>query len=692
MSISSVMRKAGGTAGLVAAALAGPAAAQTADQGTETIVVSANHLPGAVGHGAFSTVSLSQDQLTNYNQVDAALEQVPGVSLFRRTTSLSANPTTQGVSLRAIAPSAASRALVLLEGVPLNDPFGGWVIWSALPVEAIGGVDIVRGAGSGPYGSGALTGTILLKERDSVDGISEADISGGSLDTYRAGASGGAELGPVKLFAAGAVQHSNGWIPVEPDSRGPADNHVRFNAGSASLRGETDLGDGITASARVGYYDLLQGAGLVGAEATAQGETASLTVARNAEQGGIGWRVQSWLIRSDLSNISVSTSNTPVLQASTTPANDQYSTPAIGWGWNAAALGESGAFHWEAGADLRDDNGQSHELFGFSTALDRYLDGRRSGGQEVITGVYGEGAYASGPWLATLGARLDYWATSEGHLLQDVLASGTITTNTDFAGRNGAVPTGRAGVRHTFDDGQFLRLAAYAGFRVPSLNELYRPFRVGNVVTNANAALTPEKLDGVEAGWGGETGILTWSATGFWNTLHDAIENATIALSNCAPGTGMCQQRKNVGNIDALGLEAEASENIASDFAFREAVAWTDARVRPGATAPQLSGKRPAQAPGAVITAGAHWEPLSPLSLDADLRWVSAQYEDDLNTIKLGSALTLDVRAAWKFSNGVSLYGKIDNALDAKVATGNTTGVINIGAPRIFEIGLSYAG
>jgi vitamin B12 transporter len=675
---------------VLTAVTAAPAAAQN-EPAPETVTVTASHLPSAVGQAAFSTVVLSQDQLTSYDQLDAALEQVPGVSLFRRTTSLSANPTTQGVSLRAIAPSAASRALVLLDGVPLNDPFGGWVIWSALPPEDIGGVDIVRGAGSGPYGSGALTGTILLKERDSIDGISEADISAGSLDTYRAGASGGTEWGPVKLFASGAAQHTNGWIPVEPDSRGPADNHVRFNSGSASLRGETDLGDGITATARVGYYDLLQGAGLVGAEATAQGETASLTIARNVQGDSIGWRVQAWTIHSDLSNISVSTSNTPTLQASTTPANDQYSTPTIGWGFNAAALGASGNFRWEAGADLRDDNGQSHELFSFSGALDRYLDARRSGGQMLVTGVYGEGAYETGPWLATLGARLDYWATSQGHLLQDVIASGATLTDTDYAGRDGTVPTGRAGLKYSLDDGEYLRVAAYAGFRAPTLNELYRPFRVGNVVTNANAALTPEKLDGVEVGWGGGTDVVTWSTTGFWNTLHDAVENANIALSNCAPGTGTCQQRKNVGDIDALGLEAEASENIASDFAFREAVAWTDARVHPGTAAPLLSGKRPAQAPGAVITAGAHWEPIAPLSFDADLRWVSAQYEDDINTIKLGSALTLDVRADWKIRNGVSVYGKIDNALDAKVATGNTTGVINIGAPRIFEIGVEYA-
>jgi len=276
--------------------------------------------------------------------------------------------------------------------------------------------------------------------------------------------------------------------------------------------------------------------------------------------------------------------------------------------------------------------------------------------------------------------------------VQGVAATGVTTSVVDYAGRDGMLPTGRAGIRRSFDDGEFLRFAAYAGFRAPTLNELYRPFRVGNVVTNADALLVPEKLDGVEAGWGGTTDAVQWNITGFWNQLHDAVENATVALSNCPPGTGTCQQRKNVGDIHALGLEADATETLTPALSLREAVAWTDARVRPGPAAPQLSGKRPAQAPGATITAGAVWQPRTDVSFDADLRWVSAQYEDDINTIKLGSALTFNVRASWTFREGLSIYGKVDNLLDAKVATGNTTGVINIGAPRIFEIGLSFEG
>ncbi|MBX4158899.1 Plug domain-containing protein, partial [Lactiplantibacillus plantarum] len=121
--------------------------------------------PPAAADAAFSVVRIDQAVLSRSARIDEALRSVPAVSLFRRTTSLAANPTTQGLSLRAIAPSGAGRTLVLLDGAPLNDPFGGWVIWSQAAPESLEGVDVVRGAGSGPYGAGALTGAITLRER-----------------------------------------------------------------------------------------------------------------------------------------------------------------------------------------------------------------------------------------------------------------------------------------------------------------------------------------------------------------------------------------------------------------------------------------------------------------------------------------------------------------------------------------------
>ncbi|RZJ75509.1 MAG: Plug domain-containing protein, partial [Brevundimonas sp.] len=129
------------------------------------IVVTAARLPPAAADAAFSVVRIDQAVLSRSSRLDEALRSVPAVSLFRRTTSAAANPTTQGISLRAIAPSGAGRTLVLLDGVPLNDPFGGWVIWSQATPESLESLDVIRGAGAGPYGAGALTGTITLRER-----------------------------------------------------------------------------------------------------------------------------------------------------------------------------------------------------------------------------------------------------------------------------------------------------------------------------------------------------------------------------------------------------------------------------------------------------------------------------------------------------------------------------------------------
>ncbi len=646
---------------------------QAAHAAVETVSVTAAHLPRPVGDDAFSSVTLDAADLEGSSRLDRALKQVPGLSLFRRSTSDYANPTIQGVSLRAIAPSGAGRALVLLDGVPVNDPFGGWVIWTALPPEDIGEAEIVRGAGAGPYGAGALTGTILLGERDRDAPIAAA--SAGTLGTYRAAASGGAQLGAVDWFASISGERSDGWIAVRPPQRGSADDHLWFDGGSASLRADVML-NGVSATARLGGYDEARGAGSDYTGARAHGETASLTLARAAPTG---WRLQLWAIRSGLSNRFAAMADD---RASTTPANNQYATPALGLGANAALIGARGDFRWEAGGDVRDDSGESREMY-------RYISGaftmnRRAGGREIVAGLYGEAAYDTGAWLLTAGLRADYWATAQGHLFESVRASGAMTRADDYPGRSGTVPTARIGIRRNFD-GQYLRAAAYSGFRVPTLNELYRPFRVGNNTTNANAALKPEKLYGAEIGWGGQGGGFVWNLTGFWNRLHDAIANRTLTSSP----SGSTAQRRNIGDIEALGAEGDASYALDDGFALHAAFSLTDARVH--TDDPDLNGKRPAQAPHASITTGATWNPLAPLTVNADLRWESARFEDDENTLRLGSAFTLDLRADWRLRDGLSLYLAAANATNSDIVTAEANdGTLSYGAPRTFGIGLRY--
>src|SRR5262249_11023818 len=130
-----------------------PLAMAQESQAPEQVLITARP-PDPVGNDAFSTTLLDEQKIQIAPQLDEALRQVPALSLFRRNSSVSANATGQAVSLRSIGASGAGRALVTLDGVPQNDPFGNWVIWTSLPPEDIQGAEIVRGAGAGPYGAG----------------------------------------------------------------------------------------------------------------------------------------------------------------------------------------------------------------------------------------------------------------------------------------------------------------------------------------------------------------------------------------------------------------------------------------------------------------------------------------------------------------------------------------------------------
>src|SRR2546429_4619415 len=90
---------------------------------------------------------------------------VPVFIFFRRGDSLPANPAAQGVSLRGLGPSGASRSLVLLDGVPLNDPFGGWVAWTKVPREGLERAELVPGGGATAWGNAALGGVVQLFTR-----------------------------------------------------------------------------------------------------------------------------------------------------------------------------------------------------------------------------------------------------------------------------------------------------------------------------------------------------------------------------------------------------------------------------------------------------------------------------------------------------------------------------------------------
>ena len=156
--------------------------------------------------------------------VDDVLRNTPGFSLNRRSSSRASPPPSQGVALRGIPGIGASRTMVLADGLPLNDPFGGWVYWDRIPQAAIDRVEVLRGAAGDLYGADAMGGVIQILTFTSGNRRLRAIVEGGTQETVarRSSAAGRPAAGPRP--AAGEWENSGGYMRVPPEDRGAVDH------------------------------------------------------------------------------------------------------------------------------------------------------------------------------------------------------------------------------------------------------------------------------------------------------------------------------------------------------------------------------------------------------------------------------------------------------------------------------------
>ncbi|MGE0775502.1 MAG: TonB-dependent receptor, partial [Sphingomonadaceae bacterium] len=260
--------------------------------------------------------------------------------------------------------------------------------------------------------------------------------------------------------------------------------------------------------------------------------------------------------------------------------------------------------------------------------------------------------------------------------------AGTVTSDVNFADRSDWEFSGRGGAVIHLSDMVLLRAAAYTGFRLPTLNELYRPFTVFPVRTEANDALAPEKLKGVEAGLDVSIlGLIKFGITGFYNRLDNAIANVTIDTN--------LRQRRNVNAVIAKGVELSLDARLDA-FSLNTSYAYSHSKVdAPGLT---FDGFIPAQSPRHAASATLGWSPQGGPALSATVRYVGRQYEDDLQSDALPGAVTVDGMARLPIGSGLTLVGRAENIFDKKVVTRNAGGSIDLGTPRRLWIGVRFEG
>jgi outer membrane receptor protein involved in Fe transport len=351
-----------------------------------------------------------------------------------------------------------------------------------------------------------------------------------------------------------------------------------------------------------------------------------------------------------------------------------------------------GGIEFRLGADTRRTNGETNELANYIAGQPTRR--REAGGETWTAGTFAEASAELGVITASGGVRVDHWQVSDGSLVEQTIATGAVTRDEHHPRRDGWLPTVRGGIFAPVGGGLSLRSAAYLGWRMPTLNELFRPFRAGADATAANAELNPERLAGAELGVEYRAGAFSASLTGFVNRLKDAIANVTLGHG---PGSfpqvgfvgasGDFRQRQNVDAVNVRGIEASAGWD-SGPWSIRAGARLTQARMEGSGAAAPLDGLRPAQTPRFAATLAAGWE-RDGKSAEIALHRFGAQYEDDLNTRTLKGAATIDAFASWPLARRVQIVARGENLTNALVIAGiGGDGSIERATPRTLWIGL----
>lgn len=602
-------------------------------------------------------------------RMEDLLANVAGLQQFRRSDSRSSNPTAQGVTMRGLGGNATSRSLVVLDGVPVTDPFFGHVPFPALPFERLQMVTVTRGGGSGAFGAGTVAGTIeMISAEPSNLPLAEASLLLNDRSESELSASLAPRLGSGFAVLSGRWDRGQGFWTTAPAQRVPASARARFDSWSSSLRAVFPVSEDVELQARVLLFDDNRTLRFTGADSHQEGQDASL---RLVGRGAWEFEALGYVQARDFSNAVISAT-------SFRKTLDQRATPATGLGGKIELRPPVGADRMlRLGADWRRASGEMFET-AYSGLTGAVTARRRAGGSNDDLGLFAEYEHPLGPLRLTGTARLDRWWVRGGHF-EERNAAGAITTASSFADRSGWDLSLRGGALVKLGDQVTLRASVYNGLRQPTLNELYRPFVVFPVTTRANAALENERLFGFEGGLAFKLGPLELDATLFDNRVRQAIANVTIGPN--------LRERRNVDAVHSRGFELTAKA-VLGTFSWDGSLALLDPKVEGSGASAGLDGMRPAQVPVFASSTTLSWRPGKDWLLAATLRHLSSQFEDDLQTDRLPAQTTLDAVATVPLSARAVLIFRGENLTDAQVITRNQAGSIDLGAPRTLWAGL----
>ncbi len=644
-------------ASLGAVSLSATASAQDASPSSETIVITATRSARSITDVPASVSVLDSQQIegTAAKTLDDVLRREPSVDL-PLASSYQVHPTALNISMRGL---GGIRALVLLDGVPLNDPFFGYIQWSQVPLETIDRVEIVRGGGATLWGNYAMGGVInvLTWPIDRTELIAQA--AGGSYGSYRADGHAAFAGGGFGIGLDAGINHTDGYVQPIPEDRGPITVPTSFTAHTVALSGNFDINPMLSARGRISYFDNDQN--LLTQLQTNHQRTWRYTGSLSQQLGPKGSLTLT--VFHDNSRFVTTNTGAPegadptqvefVENIHRTPEEDLGASLVWRQGF-AGALRELSAgldYHGIRGTDVAD-------IFDETGVHIRTDIG--SGRQRFVGGFVQADLRLSSRFQALLSIRYQDFYNYRG---LDLTPGGL---GMNVPNRHDTDIDPRLSLRYDVGGGFALRAAAYRAFRAPTLDNLYRAFSIPGGIFYGNASLKPETMEGVEVGLDYIHGPLRFQATAFTNRIKDLITSRNLAFDELPAGFFFGSRLINAGRARGRGVEAELDWRVSPKLSGTLAYTYADSVVTDNPEDPASIGVQQAGVPRHRVSAGLDWAGPRGIKISPRVRYVSRTNGDADGLLHTDPHFVVDLAASVPVIRQVEAFVQIENLFDRR--------------------------
>ncbi len=649
----------------------------------EEVVITANRTETRLEETPASIVTLSNAEIKSNASpvIDDGLRQTVGFSLFRRSNSRNANPTTQGASFRGIGSSGASRSLVLLEGVPVNDAFGGWILWNRVPTVAIERVEVLRGGASSLYGSSALSGTVNIIRRKSIEKITfSAEVFGGTQKTLSGATFFGFKQRDWTFDFIASNFQTKGYIAVDEAQRGFVDQFSGSKNSNFGGRIERKFQTIGKVFVKPSYFGEVRSNGT--------GLQTNRTHLRQIIFGGefqipdskvqISDSKFNWLFYGG-NQVYDQIFSTVATNRNSESLNRIQRVPSQNFGFSSQFSTMFKNQTFLLGFETKEVRGASNEI-AFANNRANSLIG--SGGRERTYSVYFQDFAKIGKVILVGNLRFDVWQNLKALNSTRTLSTNQTVTNL-FQNRNENALSPQLSILYQFPKNFALFASVSRSFRAPSLNELYRAFRVGNVLTLANENLKAEKVNNFETGVSYSQQTIYLRGNFFWTSVSNPVSNVTLSQTPSL----ITRQRQNVGRTRSRGVEIE-SETRWKDFTFSIGYLLADSKVIEFPANRILENLRVPQVSRHQLTFQTRFTKKD-WSFALQGRGASKQFDDDLNTFELEPYFQLDAFVAKKFKENLQIFIGIENVFNSRYSVGKTP-IRTVNSPLNLRVGFRW--